>query len=213
MALEFANCRVHRHRLFDNFICGRLAFDTPCKRSSKRNACKYRLSYENVSFTSERDGIPLIGWSIPAATSNGLTVIVAHGYKNNRLQDNVPVMSLIEKLSSKGYNFYMFDFRNSGESGGDQTTVGEYEQLDLLAAIRYVKEHRSDKIVLLGYSMGAATSLLAATQSPDVAAVIPILLVQMRVRLNRKRQLNKFTRVPFYLLMGRVIAPYRIKIV
>lgn len=50
--------------------------------------------------------------------------------------------------------------------------MGQYEQRDLLAAIRYVKEHRSDRIVLLGYSMGAATSLLAASQSPDVDAVI-----------------------------------------
>ena len=144
----------------------------PARDSLDGTPATLGLSYENISFASEGDGTPLKGWWIPAAKPNKMTVIVAHGYKNNRLQENVPVMPLVAKLSSKGYHFLMFDFRNSGESGGELTTVGQFEQLDLLAAIRYAKERRSDKIVLLGYSMGASTALLAASQSPDVAAVI-----------------------------------------
>lgn len=86
----------------------------PIKQGLDMTPAEYGLTYQDVSFLSEVDNVPLKGWFIPATKSNGLTVVVAHGYKNNRLQDNVPILELVKKLSEKGYNFLLFDFRNSG---------------------------------------------------------------------------------------------------
>ncbi|WP_054696453.1 alpha/beta hydrolase [Syntrophomonas palmitatica] len=131
------------------------------------------LDYENVEFNSRDDAIQLKGWLIPATNSNK-TIIFAHGYRRNRADDSVPMLDLARDMVQRGYNVLLFDFRNSGESGGHLTTVGQYEVRDLLGAIDYVKTRPqiSRDIVLLGFSMGASTSLLAGARDTEVDAVI-----------------------------------------
>src|SRR5690625_5772218 len=51
-------------------------------------------------------------------------------------------------------------------------TVGAKEQLDLLGVIDWVDENYEEPIGLLGISMGASTSLLAAAQTDDVIGVV-----------------------------------------
>ncbi len=133
---------------------------------------KYGLEYKDISFKSRLDKVELKGWFIPAPSYNGVTIVVAHGYGKNRLQDDVPVMKLAQSLSGKGYNMVVFDFRNSGESGGDLTSVGQYEKYDLLGAIDWAGKNTEGKIALFGYSMGAATSLVTAAEAPEVGAVV-----------------------------------------
>lgn len=135
------------------------------------------LSYEDIEFTS-KDGVTLEGWWIPSQKDHHLfsskkTVVFAHGYGYNRAGEPNKALKLAHKLSKEGYNTLLFDFRNSGESGNAPTTIGKDEQYDLLAAIKYAKEHKeSNKIALLGWSMGAATSILTANESKDVVSVI-----------------------------------------
>jgi dipeptidyl aminopeptidase/acylaminoacyl peptidase len=68
----------------------------------------------------------------------------------------------------------MFDFRNSGESDGELTSVGQYEVQDLLGAVDYIKAQPgiSQQIVLFGFSMGASTAIMAGAREPAVTAVI-----------------------------------------
>lgn len=131
------------------------------------------LPYKDVVFSSRGDGVQLKGWLVTAAASHK-TVIMAHGYRKNRLQDDVPVMPIVTSLQQQGWNVLLFDFRNSGESGGELTSVGQYEVQDLLGAVDFVKSQPDlgQQIVLYGFSMGAATSLLAGAREPAVAAVI-----------------------------------------
>lgn len=131
------------------------------------------LSYEDVSFKSREDGLNIKGWLIKAP-DNKKTVIFAHGYRKNRLQSDVPILSIAHALVNKGYNVLMFDFRNCGESEGNLTSVGQYEVRDLLGAVDFIKSRPelNQKIVLFGFSMGAATSILAGAQEPAVVAVI-----------------------------------------
>lgn len=131
------------------------------------------LSYENVSFKSRGDGLNLKGWLIRSLGSNK-TVIFAHGYGKNRLQKDVPALSIAHELVDKGYNVFMFDFRNSGESESHITSVGQYEVQDLLGAVDYIKAmpELNQEIVLFGFSMGASTSILAGAREPQVSAVI-----------------------------------------
>ena len=131
------------------------------------------LTYENVNFSSRGDGLDLKGWLIPSPGSTK-TVVFAHGYRKNRLQSDVPALPITQALVAEGYNVLMFDFRNSGESEGKLTSVGQYEVQDLLGAVDYMKSRPeiSQQIVLFGFSMGASTAILAGAREPAVTAVI-----------------------------------------
>ncbi len=127
--------------------------------------------YKDVSFKDIQGKINLKGWYFESRNSTK-TVILAHGYRNNRLQFGEQTLDMIKVFLLNGYNVLAFDFRNSGLSEGKMTTVGFYEEDDLLGAVKYVKSQNSKNIILLGFSMGASTSILAAADSKDVDAVI-----------------------------------------
>lgn len=132
------------------------------------------LTYQDIEFSSA-DGTLLRGWFLPAtgsAATNDRLIVLAHGYRGNRLSDK-PSLPTAKALVENGYAVLMFDFRNSGLSDGTLTTVGLLEKDDLLAAVRYAEGqgYGSQGIGLLGFSMGAATSLLAAADAPQVKAL------------------------------------------
>ncbi len=129
------------------------------------------IEYEDVQFKDINNTITLKGWNFKAKNSDK-TIIMAHGYRNNRLQFDEKTLDLISGLQSKGFNVFTFDFRNSGISEGDKTTIGIKEKDDLLGAIKYVKSIGGKHIVLMGFSMGASTAIHAAAENADVEAVI-----------------------------------------
>lgn len=139
---------------------------------------KYDLKYESISFTSQLDSIELKGWWIPAQSNNNITnsnktVIFGHGYRDTRDMSKIHALALAKRIAQEGYNVMLFDFRNSGESEGKVTSVGLFETKDMLSAIEYAKfNKKSDKISLIGWSMGAAVSIIAGTESPHVNAII-----------------------------------------
>ncbi len=133
----------------------------------------YGQDYRQIQFQST-DGIPLRGWFIPASAPAGGgargTIIYCHGHNRTRVE-MLPEAAFAHGL---GYNGVLFDLRHQGESGGDITTVGYYERRDALGAVQYAltQEKAARPIILWGVSMGAAAALMAAADSPDVAAVI-----------------------------------------
>ncbi|WP_204519698.1 alpha/beta hydrolase [Brevibacillus fulvus] len=133
--------------------------------------------YEEIAFPSRQDGLLLRGWYFSAKANgqsdSGYTLIFAHGYSQNRLEPHLPALSLAKELLGSGYDVLMFDFRNAGMSEGNVTTIGLFEQNDLLGAVDYVKQRFAERgIGLIGFSMGAATALLAAAREPRINAVI-----------------------------------------
>jgi alpha-beta hydrolase superfamily lysophospholipase len=133
-------------------------------------ARRFGLSPQTVSFQSA-DGIPLKAWwekswSVPVPKA---TVILVHGSQSN----GVGMAYIAARLLPQGFSVLIPDLRAHGESGGEYSTSGYKEALDVEAAVRWVKTHVSgDRIALLGYSSGAVASLLAASRTPDLAAVI-----------------------------------------
>lgn len=133
----------------------------------------YGLTFQNVNTTSELDGIDLSGWILETEHDPQGLIILAHGYENNRLQDNVPGLAVAQKLLEAGYHVWMFDFRNSGQSGGNMTTVGLHEKDDLVSVVHDAHERYEDlPIGVLGFSMGGATAIIAAAEEPLISAVI-----------------------------------------
>ncbi len=130
----------------------------------------YGLNFLWVQFPSV-DGILLKGWYIPATVPEPRgTIIYCHGHNRTRVE-LLPEAAFAHGL---GYNGVLFDFRHQGQSGGEITTLGYRERLDALGAVRYARDAQkaARPVILWGVSMGAAAALMAAADSPDVAAVI-----------------------------------------
>ena len=128
------------------------------------------MAFEEVSFASS-DGTPLKGWFVPSPAGSDVTLVVCHGRGACRSD----VLPYTHHLASRGgYNLFYFDFRNHGESGGEKTSLGRLESLDLEAALDWVKKEKpaaARRVGLYGVSMGAAVAILAAARRPEFEAV------------------------------------------
>jgi fermentation-respiration switch protein FrsA (DUF1100 family) len=127
--------------------------------------------YETVSFATA-DGVRLSGWWIPAMRSHltdghgpklpgSQTIIFCHGFD----ADQASQLFLVRDLVPNGYNVLSFDFRATGQSGGQFTAFGALERLDVLAAVRWLRLNHPEqamRIFGLGESTGAAALLSAA---------------------------------------------------
>ncbi len=129
----------------------------------------YGLDYHSIEFRSS-DGVSLKGWYVPAGPKARGTIIYCHGLNRTRIE----MLPMEIYGHSLGYNGLLFDFRHSGESGGNVGTLGYQERLDAIAAVHYALDHEKAErpVVLWGVSMGASAALMAGAETPDVAAVI-----------------------------------------
>ena len=153
---------------------------TAVERSSlEGHPTEYGLPYEDVAFSprgDQWDDIVLRGWLIEkerlAGSGGELTVILVHGLNRNRTGDNA--LELSKELFDRGFNVLLFDLRGHGESGGDQVSAGYFEKLDVLGAYDFLvgRGASPEGIGLLGWSLGAATALLAAEDAPAIRAVV-----------------------------------------
>ena len=133
------------------------------------------LSAKDVSFVprGEEDTIILKGWLINAPESRG-TVIIVHGVDSNRADPEVGYLELADALAKRGLSSMLFDLRGHGESGGEQVSGGLFEQHDLLGAFDFLieREVTSERIGVLGVSLGGAVALLAAAKEPQLQATV-----------------------------------------
>jgi len=124
-------------------------------------------SFSTISFPS-RDGLSLSAWYLPGEDSKP-PIVFAHGLFRNRQE----VREIACRMNELGYPGLLFDFRNHGMSSKGATTLGRLERLDILGAIDFLKKtHGVDQVFLLGISMGAVSSILAANENPDSIAGI-----------------------------------------
>ena len=121
----------------------------------------YGLAFEDIEFPSQRGDLVLSGWYLPGDESSPHLIFV-HGIGSVRSGDNA--VELAARLVEQGYNMLLFDLRGHGSSGGDTVSGGYFERWDVLGAFDYLVERGIDpgRIGLMGFSMGAATSILAA---------------------------------------------------
>jgi pimeloyl-ACP methyl ester carboxylesterase len=117
------------------------------------------------------DGVPIAGWYIPAASAigpTGPTVLIVHGGKANK--------SGVLKYAPpfhESYNLVLLDLRNSGRSGGADSTWGLREQSDLRAMIDWLVRAKSPAwIGVMGNSNGAAAALAEAGDDVRVRALV-----------------------------------------
>ncbi len=82
---------------------------------------------------------------------------------------------LCKELAVKGETVFCLDLRGTGKSEG-RYSFGKFEYYDVLAAIQYLKKTFSE-IILIGFSLGAYSSLRAHCESPE--AIKALFLVSL----------------------------------
>lgn len=123
-----------------------------------RTPADWGLPSETVRFTAP-DGTALEAWLIPGA---GRPVLLFHGYalaRSSLLDEAAAVHAL-------GHPVLLTDFRGSGGSEGNRTTLGYLEALDVAAAVRWMTRRlpRTGAPILYGQSMGGAAVLRAVAE-------------------------------------------------
>jgi pimeloyl-ACP methyl ester carboxylesterase len=142
--------------------------ENPRWRGMNRGPQDFGLKGEVVSFRSQ-DGISLKAWWLPADGKARPNIIIAHGVDHTR-QVMLPRASFLVR---DGYNVLAVDLRGHGESAAQYASPGYLEARDILGAIQYIRARgEKEPVAILGVSYGAVASLLAAAQSPEIAAVI-----------------------------------------
>ena len=131
----------------------------------------YNLVFEDVEFASHRGDVALRGWYLPGEDSSPHLIFV-HGIGSVRSGDNA--VELATRMVDLGYNVLLFDLRGHGSSEGDKVSGGFFERWDVLGALDYLVERGVDpsRMGLMGFSMGAATLIMAATEEPRITAVV-----------------------------------------
>lgn len=140
----------------------------------KLNYANYAMpNYEEVRFPSRQAGLNISGWyaeANPAAPA----VIVVHGFGG--CKRSVVELTPAGMLYQAGFNVLLIDLRDVGDSDYEdgRSAIGNEEHLDALGAWDWLlqeKGYTPEKIGMLGNSLGAATTLIAFSQEPNLAAV------------------------------------------
>jgi pimeloyl-ACP methyl ester carboxylesterase len=127
----------------------------------------YGWPFEEVTFEAT-DGVTISGWFLPGGTQKAV-VACGHGLFRSRRE----VLDRAAFFRQLGFDTLVFDFRRHGNSGGERVTLGYQESRDFQGAVAWLRKRRPDApVVFYGVSMGAGAALLAAKESPGVAAVI-----------------------------------------
>jgi pimeloyl-ACP methyl ester carboxylesterase len=97
------------------------------------------------------------------------TVVLSHGYGGT--QDEV--LPVADALHRAGFTIFTYDLRGCGGSTGE-ITFGAREQDDLASVVDELARRPdvdADRIGAFGFSMGGATTILAAAKEPRIKAV------------------------------------------
>ena len=124
----------------------------------------------------EIEGFTIIGWLyLPGDKPPYPAICICHGIPSGKppdpLDKGYPVLA--EKICREGLAAFIFNFRGTGDSGGNLDILGWTR--DLKAVINYLYglgEVDGSRLSLLGFSGGAAVSVCVAAQDKRVSSVV-----------------------------------------
>jgi alpha-beta hydrolase superfamily lysophospholipase len=177
------------------------------------------LHAQSLTFDSAT-GIKLSAWFVPGSSGAG-ALLLLHSVRSNKRT----MLPRARFLSALGFSVLLVDLQAHGESEGERISFGYREAADVRASVAKLQELApSERVGVLGISLGAASLLLSDIQ-PLLAAVVleslyptieeavanrlrirfgaigpwlsPVLLAQLGPRLGvRPAQLRPIERVP-----------------
>lgn len=118
------------------------------------------------------DDISIVACVRQAPEKDGPLVFILHGGGDGKMS----FIGLGEKLLRAGFSVALVDARGHGESGGNVLSYGVFESSDLRRVRDFIGTHgySVDRVGVIGFSYGAATSIMWAARDPHVAAVVAV---------------------------------------
>jgi pimeloyl-ACP methyl ester carboxylesterase len=161
-----------------------------------------------VSTLTTRDGLRLAGRRFLTAAHPRAAVVLVHGFTASSRCPNVE--ALADHLHDEWVDVLTYDARGHGGSDGE-STLGDHEQLDVAAAVAAARE-RTDRVVLVGASMGAIAVLRYAITDPELAGVVAVSCpAEWRLPRNLRGVLAAaMTRTPFGRRMISTLSGVRV---
>ncbi len=117
-----------------------------------------------------RDDVVLSGRRWLSDAPPRAAVVLVHGFCAHA--DDPAVTAAATDLHRLGLDVVSYDARGHGRSGGE-STLGELEQHDVAAAVEAARE-RTDRVVVVGASMGAIAALRYAASDRTLAGVVSV---------------------------------------
>lgn len=107
----------------------------------------------------------------PSGDTSKLMVIMIHGFSSSKNTPNF--ITIADFLTEKGIASFRFDIYGHGESDGNLEDITVSEAVDdAKEAINYIMDKGYTNVALLGSSFGGLTSIIAASQMPDLKFLI-----------------------------------------
>ena len=126
------------------------------------------LPAEEVTFSPLHGEHQVNGWYIPSPEA-ATTIIISPGYRGSRSD----VLGLCAFLWRAGHNILAFEYYGHGTVVGQPLTLGYRELNDFLGALSYARQRSPHaRLGAVGYSMGAAVSIIGCARSPEVEALV-----------------------------------------
>lgn len=121
----------------------------------------------------QSNGLTLRGYLlVPNQVGKPPVVCMFHGFTGNKMEDHFYFVRLSRQLEDFGIASIRMDFGNSGESDGCfENMTPEGEIIDAINIIDYastLEEVDSNRIALLGFSMGGMVAAIAAARRKDI---------------------------------------------
>lgn len=128
----------------------------------------FGLAYETHRIRGQGD-VELEAWQVPCRDPRA-TVLMFHGYASCKAR----LLHEARELNALDCETLLVDFRGSGGSSGNETTLGVYEADDVAASLKFARPLAGARpLILYGRSMGSAAILRAvAAQGVEPDAVI-----------------------------------------
>ena len=121
------------------------------------------------------DGISIVGQIyLPDESAAYPAVCLCHGVPSGNPPDPADggYPTLAERICRKNYAVFYFNFRGTGDSGGNFDLLGWTRDLQAVVDYLYdLKNIDSSRIFLVGFSGGAATSVYVASKDSRVSGI------------------------------------------
>jgi uncharacterized protein len=113
--------------------------------------------YQTITIKSD---VSLEAWEIAVRKPKG-TIIMFHGYSGEKSS----LLSRALQFRKLGFNTMLVDFKGSGGSEGNTTTIGFDESQEVIDCINHLRNKGEQNIHVFGTSMGAAAILKALSET------------------------------------------------
>lgn len=126
------------------------------------------VPYEDVSFAPPRGDYTLQAWWLPRPET-ARVIVASPGYRADKSQ----LVGIGSALWRAGFNVLVFDYNGHGSNRGIPVTLGYRELADFFGALNFARQRiPGARIGALGYSMGAAITIMGVARRADVQAVV-----------------------------------------